>query len=111
MGVSTNAERAGSRAEDLQQFPPRSIAAAAWVCMTSRRRPMISMVKSRDLELCSRWPVLSSNEEHDMPRDTAEPHDDRRPPTPIRGGKTPPPDQLVPPLIVDGPEAVRDPYC
>ncbi|MGY3451684.1 hypothetical protein ACVILH_004026 [Bradyrhizobium sp. USDA 4353] len=46
-----------------------------------------------------------------MPRDAAEPQDKRHPPAPIRGGKTPPQGQLTPPLIVDGPEAIRDPNC
>ncbi|WP_315780679.1 MULTISPECIES: hypothetical protein [unclassified Bradyrhizobium] len=47
-----------------------------------------------------------------MPNEVTEPRDNgRRPTAPIRTGKTPPQDQISPPLMVDGLEAVRDPHC
>jgi hypothetical protein len=44
-----------------------------------------------------------------MPRDAAEPQDKHHKPAPIR--KAQPQDQITPPLIVDGLETVRDPFC
>jgi hypothetical protein len=46
-----------------------------------------------------------------MPTETAQPQGNRRPAAPIRPSNKPPKDQLTPPLIVDGLEAVRDPHC
>jgi len=46
-----------------------------------------------------------------MPTEVTKPRDSRRPAAPIPSGKTSPQDQISPPLMVDGLEAVRDPYC
>ncbi|MFC5323046.1 hypothetical protein [Bradyrhizobium oligotrophicum] len=46
-----------------------------------------------------------------MPSEVTKPHDSRRPAAPIRTGTTRPQDQINPPLMVEGLEAVRDPHC
>ncbi|NPU10305.1 MULTISPECIES: hypothetical protein [Bradyrhizobium] len=46
-----------------------------------------------------------------MPIETTEPQGNRRPAAPIPTSNKPSRDQLTPPLMVDGLEAVRDTHC
>ncbi|MGJ5152364.1 MULTISPECIES: hypothetical protein [unclassified Bradyrhizobium] len=46
-----------------------------------------------------------------MPNEVTKPRDGRHPAMPIRTDKNPSRDQISPPLMVEGLEAVRDPHC
>jgi len=46
-----------------------------------------------------------------MPSEVTKPRDSRHPAAAVPSGKTSPQDQISPPLMVDGLEAARDPYC
>ncbi|XUM20376.1 hypothetical protein ACRAVF_22805 [Bradyrhizobium oligotrophicum S58] len=46
-----------------------------------------------------------------MPNEVTKPRDSRRPAMPIRTDESPSRDQISPPLMVEGLEAVRDPHC
>ncbi|WP_284419155.1 MULTISPECIES: hypothetical protein [unclassified Bradyrhizobium] len=46
-----------------------------------------------------------------MPTENAEPQGNRRPLAPIRTSNKPPQVQIIPPLMVEGLEAVRDAHC